>query len=133
MEQLDAVAAREAELAATLSTPVTLETAALGRKRCCGSQPAMLPAQRVAAAPMSRTRDARGCSRVNLIEALESDASRNSWDVLWPILSEGAFSQLEILCAHVPRWFAGALEELGLAAQYRPAREGVAAIVSRKR
>ena len=78
------------------------------------------------------TRDADGSSRVNLIEALENDASRNSRDVLWPVLSEGAFSQLEILCAHVPRWFAGALEELGLEARYRTVREGVAAVVSRK-
>ena len=131
LEQLDAVAAREAELAAT-PPPVPLEPPFLGRKRCCGSGSERLSPRQPPASPISLTRDAHGCSRVNLIEALENDASRNSRDVLWPILAEGAFSRLEILCAHVPRWFAGALEELGLAAQYRTARDGVTAIVSRK-
>lgn len=132
LDQLGVVAAKEAELAATPPVPVPLETPFLGRKRCCGSGSERLSPQRASAAPISLARGANGSSRVNLIEALENDASRNSRDVLWPILSEGAFSQLEILCAHVPRWFAGVLEELGLEAQYRTAREGVLAVVSRK-
>ncbi|EKO39494.1 MAG: Fe-only nitrogenase accessory protein AnfO [Solidesulfovibrio magneticus str. Maddingley MBC34] len=132
LEQLDVVAAKEAELAATPPAPVPLEATAFGRKRCCGSQPAMLSPRRASAAPISLARGADGSSRVNLIEALENDASGNSRDVLWPILTEGAFSQLEILCAHVPRWFAGALEELVLEAEYRTVREGVLAVVSRK-
>ncbi len=133
LEQLDAVAAKEAELAATPPpAPVPLEPAFFGRKRCCGSGSERLSPVQGPAAPIALTRGANGHCRVNLIEALENDASRNSREVLWPILSEGAFSQLEILCAHVPRWFAGALEELGLEAQYLTDKEGVTAIVSRK-
>jgi len=133
LEQLDAVAAREAELAATLSTPAPREAACVGRKRCGGAQPLTLSPRRAPAPPIPLTRDADGGSRVDLIEALRQDPASNSREALWPILSEGAFSRLEILCAHVPRWFAGALEELGLEAQYRTAGDGVIAIVSRKR
>lgn len=132
LEQLDAVAAKEAELAVTPPTPVPLEPAFFGRKRCCGSGSERLSPAHAPAAPIALTRDAHGHCRVNLIEALENDASRNSRDVLWPILAEGAFSRLEILCAHVPRWFAGALTELGLAAQYATDKDGVTAVVSRK-
>jgi Fe-only nitrogenase accessory protein AnfO len=132
LEQLDVVAAKEAELAATPPVPVPLDTPFLGRKRCCGSGSERPSSKQSPAAPISLTRNADGSSRVNLIEALENDASRNSRDVLWPILSEGAFSRLEILCAHVPRWFAGVLDELGLEAQYLTAKEGVLAVVSRK-
>ncbi len=88
LEQLNVVAAKEAELAATLSTPVPLETTFLGRKRCCGSGSERLSSKQTPAAPISLARGADGSSRVNLIEALENDASRNSRDVLWPILSE---------------------------------------------
>jgi Fe-only nitrogenase accessory protein AnfO len=73
-----------------------------------------------------------GCFRIDLISALSGDAKLNSRQILLPILEGTAFDKLEILCDHLPKWFAPKLRELNLKADCAPLEtgHGVKAIVS---
>jgi len=90
MEQLDNVALREKEL-------VALE-------------------QEIPSVPapilVGELRDA--CYQIDLIELLQSGMPHISRDVLMPFFETVAFQRLEIICQHVPKWFAMELTALGL-------------------
>ncbi|HVI50144.1 MAG TPA: Fe-only nitrogenase accessory protein AnfO [Candidatus Sulfotelmatobacter sp.] len=72
--------------------------------------------------------------RIDLSAILAKYKSANSMDVLTPLmegplLHEAGFGKLEILCDHLPRWFSGKLEELGLLAEIETTSQGVRAMV----
>ena len=52
--------------------------------------------------------------RIDLIELLRADACHISRDLLMPFLETVSFAQLEIVCEHIPKWFASELRELDL-------------------
>ncbi len=51
---------------------------------------------------------------VNLKAALNSDPGLTSKKVLMPFLAEKNFKTLEVICDHVPRWFADEFQKQGL-------------------
>lgn len=62
-------------------------------------------------------RERTGHYRVDLRGAMGQPGAHTSQAVLLPFLQEASFQRLEILCDHVPRWFAQTLPQLGLAAK----------------
>ncbi|MCW2318506.1 Fe-only nitrogenase accessory protein AnfO [Rhodoblastus acidophilus] len=71
-----------------------------------------------------------GRLRIDLEAVFARYREANSVDVLEPILEARRFSSLEILCDHLPRWFAAKIATLGLVAEITPRGAGVRALVS---
>lgn len=90
-EQLDNVALREMEL-------VVIEQ----------QEKAPIPGPDL----VGELRDAR--YKVNLVELLQSGMPHVSRDVLMPFFETVAFQRLEIICQHIPKWFAMEFPGLGL-------------------
>jgi len=88
-EQLNAVAACEADLAAQKAAEPSTEP-----------QPVGDPAD--------------GHYYLDLVEVLQGDAHPASRDVLLPFLQAAPFRQLDIRCDHLPRWFEDAATALDL-------------------
>jgi Fe-only nitrogenase accessory protein AnfO len=103
---------------------------------CGGGRARRVAAAAVGSAPDGAAMAAEdlgsGRYRIDLISALSADAKLNSRQVLLPILEGTAFDRLEILCDHLPKWFAPKLRELNLKADCVPLEtgRGVKAIVS---
>lgn len=57
-----------------------------------------------------------GHYEVDLREVMAHNTSLNSRDVLLPFFRDASFEHLEILCDHMPRWFAAELPRLNLSA-----------------
>jgi Fe-only nitrogenase accessory protein AnfO len=62
--------------------------------------------------------------RIDLVALLSEGSCHVSRDVLMPFLETTAFSRLEVVCDHVPRWFPAELPELGLRATVPEAAPG---------
>jgi Fe-only nitrogenase accessory protein AnfO len=109
-EQLDNVAMREAELAAMEAQEAqTLARAQQGANPDCGSLSAVSERH----------------LKINLAEILQHTPGHASRDVVLPVLREGRFSDLEIECEHLPRWFDSEIKALGLLTEIRePATPG---------
>lgn len=146
-EQLDSVAAHEAEVAekaakAALSPPIPIPTAPLGLGGGCGGGGS--PRRRGGPAPtadilaqaktaleiIGDPADSR--FRLDLAAQLESGAGLNSRDILVPILVGPPFRSLEILCDHPPRWLAETAAGLGLIVTIDSLDEGVRVTVTRR-
>lgn len=52
--------------------------------------------------------------RIDLVELIQSGVPHVSREVLMPFFETVSFGKLEILCEHVPKWFAMELAALGL-------------------
>lgn len=120
-DQLDVVAAREAELAAAPPPPpIRLESMGCGCQGGWGGGPRLKrtrsPDETVSCPGMEEV--GAGHYRIDLTAVLESSPGLNSRTVLVPVLEGSRFTRLEIICDHVPRWFARAMEELDLRAEY---------------
>ncbi|WP_300163622.1 Fe-only nitrogenase accessory protein AnfO [Solidesulfovibrio sp.] len=128
-DQLDGIAAREAELAKASAPQPPLEMGAGCRGGCGGGrrQKAFDPAPAVPLSSLERTGESR--YRIDLVDTLKRDPDLNSRMVLLPLLEAGAFDELEILCDHVPRWFSGAIEAMPLRAECQAAERGVRVLV----
>lgn len=70
-----------------------------------------------------------GHVRINLSDILSRYKNANSMDVLVPLLEDGRFRSLEILCDHLPRWFDRKVADLNMTAEVRPSGRGVNAVV----
>lgn len=57
---------------------------------------------------------ASGVYRIDLIELMQSGMQHATREILLPFFDTVAFTRLEIICDHVPRWLSFELEELGL-------------------
>jgi len=55
-----------------------------------------------------------GCYQINLVNVQEKNASMNSKEILLPFLENKSFSELEVICLHVPKWFDKELHNIGL-------------------
>lgn len=95
-EQLDSVAAHEAEIAA---------------------QPVELPVEGV---PQAVGDPQAGHYFLDLVEVLRAEPHPASRDVLLPFMQAAPFRLLEIRCDHLPRWFEGAAKHFGLDYSYSP-------------
>lgn len=62
----------------------------------------------------------RGHYWIDLRAALDHEANPTSRQILIPFLKAGAFSRLEVLCGHLPRWMAWELTQLGYSADSEP-------------
>jgi Fe-only nitrogenase accessory protein AnfO len=110
IEQLDNVAMREAELAAMEAQEAQARTR---------EQQAATPGCAGLAAVSERH------LKINLAEILQHTPGHASRDVVLPVLREGRFSDLEIECEHLPRWFDSEIKALGLLTEIRePATPG---------
>lgn len=126
--QLDVVAAKEAELAAAPpSPPIRPEAMGCGCQGGWGGGPRLKrtrsPAETVSCPGMEELGE--GHYRIDLGAVLENNPGLNSRTVLVPVLEGSRFARLEILCNHVPRWFAQAVAELDLRAEYKSTGNGV--------
>jgi hypothetical protein len=63
---------------------------------------ALRPAERPAPAGTER----EGCYFIDLKTLLEKDSTLTSKQVLSPFLQNADFEELEVICEHVPLWFA---------------------------
>lgn len=59
-----------------------------------------------------------GRLRIDVAAVMRQVPGLNSRQILLPVIEAGGFTKLEVICDHLPRWFAGKLEELGLDASY---------------
>lgn len=71
-----------------------------------------------------------GRLRIDLAAVFLRYREANSVDVLEPLLEARRFSSLEILCDHLPRWFAAKIAALDLAVEITPRGAGLRALVS---
>lgn len=55
-----------------------------------------------------------GRLRVDVAAVMRKLPSLNSRQILIPVLEGGAFTEVEVICDHLPRWFAAKLAQLGL-------------------
>ncbi|MEA4837551.1 MAG: Fe-only nitrogenase accessory protein AnfO [Rhodospirillaceae bacterium] len=90
---------------------------------CGPASPGILPLERIG----------QGYWRIDLDRTLKQDTTLNSRMILIPILEERAFDTLEILCNHLPRWFAQTLDALNLRADYDISGQGLKVLVSPNR
>lgn len=60
--------------------------------------------------------EADGKYYLNLKELSITNPAVTSKQVLMPFLHKGGFYELEVVCSHVPRWFAGEFERMGMEA-----------------
>jgi len=145
-DQLDSVAAREAEAAeeaakAALSPPIPVPTAPLSFGGGCGGSS---PRRRGGPAPtadiLAQAKTAleivghpdESRFRLDLAACLASGAGLNSRDILVPILIGPPFRSLEILCDHPPRWLAETVAGLGLIATIESLDAGVRVTLTRR-
>lgn len=70
-----------------------------------------------------------GHFRINLSDILGRYKNANSMDILVPLLEDGGFRSLEILCDHVPRWFERKVADLHMTSQITSSSRGVNAVV----
>lgn len=73
-----------------------------------------------------------GIYRINLIELMQSGVPHVSREILLPFFDTTAFTRLEIISDHVPRWLPFELEELGLRLESQapnPAGEGLQLVI----
>lgn len=56
-----------------------------------------------------------GRLRIDIAAVMRQQPGLNSRQILFPVLEGGAFTELEVICDHLPRWFDRKLVELGLA------------------
>ncbi|GAB6037578.1 Fe-only nitrogenase accessory protein AnfO [Fundidesulfovibrio butyratiphilus] len=132
-DQLDFVAAKEAERTAAPPPPVRLEE---GWGCACqggrGGGPRLKrtrpPEETVSCPAIDRVGE--GHYRIDLASALDKDPRLNSRMVLVPILEGSRFARLEIVCDHVPRWLPAAVADLNLKAEYTDTEQGVTVDVS---
>ncbi|RLM32186.1 Fe-only nitrogenase accessory protein AnfO [Brenneria salicis] len=61
---------------------------------------------------------------INLMTALASDAGLTSKQLLLPFLQARAFTRLNVICDHLPKWFAQQLPALNLALVVNPQPQG---------
>jgi hypothetical protein len=69
-----------------------------------------------------------GYYAADLREVMKRQAGLNSKDVLLPFFQHTAFSRLEIVCDHIPRWFEKELPALKLRADAEFTGEAVAKV-----
>ena len=55
-----------------------------------------------------------GRLRVDVAAVMRQLPGLNSRQILIPVLEGGAFSEVEVICDHLPRWFAAKIAQLGL-------------------
>lgn len=75
---------------------------------------------------------ATGVYRINLIELMQSGVPHVSREILLPFFDAVAFSRLEIISDHVPRWLPFEMDELGLRIESQtpnPKGEGVQLVI----
>lgn len=51
---------------------------------------------------------------VNIIDAMNADSSLSSKKILLPFLNKKDFSQLDVVCDHIPKWFDEEIKNLGM-------------------
>jgi len=147
-EQLDSVAAREAEAAekaaqAALSPPIPVPIAPLSLGGGCGGGGGS-PRRRGGPAPaadiLAQAKTAldivghpdESRFRLDLAACLASGSGLNSREILIPILIGPPFRSLEILCDHPPRWLTETLAGLGMIATIDSLDAGVRVTVTRR-
>lgn len=59
-----------------------------------------------------------GKLRVDVAAVMRTVPGLNARQILLPIIEGGTFSELEVICGHLPRWFEGKIGELGFSASY---------------
>jgi Fe-only nitrogenase accessory protein AnfO len=57
-----------------------------------------------------------GHLRIDVAAAMRVVPGLNSRQILMPVLEGGAFSEVEVICDHLPRWFERKIADLGLEA-----------------
>jgi Fe-only nitrogenase accessory protein AnfO len=125
VEQLDVIAAKQAEPAAVVREQTARRCAARG---CSGTDCAPFSRQ-AHPRPDALQQVAGGHYRIDLADVLKREPTLNSRMVLAPILDQSAFETLEIHCDHVPRWFSQALLERNLRADFDVSGSGVRVMV----
>lgn len=88
-------------------------TARLRSSSCAGKADGKAVVKAVVPAPENL---GGGRFRVDLAALMRREPGLNSRDILFPLLEEGRFSELEIVCDHLPRWFSAKLAALDLSA-----------------
>lgn len=134
-DQIDAILIQEEERARNAqpsAAPSCGSGCAPGRcgPRTAGPSPACGPASS-GILPLERID--QGYWRIDLGQTLKRDPALNSRMILIPILEERGFDTLEILCDHLPRWFAQTLDGLNLRADYDISGQGLKVLVSPNR
>lgn len=146
-DQLDNVAAREAEAAAeaakaALSPPIPVPTAPFPHAGGCGGGGS--PRRRGGPAPtadiLAQAKTAleivghpdESRFRLDLATCLATGGGLNSRDILIPILAGPPFRSLEVLCDHPPRWLAETVAGLGLIATIESLDAGVRVTITRR-
>jgi Fe-only nitrogenase accessory protein AnfO len=127
-EQLESVAAQDA---LSVDGQAIAEPASCGTARGCGSggcasggcsangsigRPIDFDAAHPVPNPEPVGNAADGRFRIDLAFILETDPALNSRNVLIPILEKKKYNSLDVHFDHLPRWFYGALDALGLEA-----------------
>lgn len=72
------------------------------------------PQPEIETSPLAIERVDEDLCSINLIKGMEEFANLNSRQLLIPLLKSVRFRHIEIVCDHVPRWFANELGPLGL-------------------
>ncbi len=110
-EQLLLVERKSQELAASACVSSACASGGCGGGRkplSCGPDVAAPPPENLGG----------GKLRVDVAAVMRTIPGLNSRQILLPVIEGGGFSELEVICDHLPRWFEGKIDELGLAAVY---------------
>jgi len=126
-DQLAMVERRQSEIAAaeTASACATAGCASSGcggRKSACDTDAEVPPPEDLG----------DGRLRVDVAAVMRKQPGLNSRQILIPVLEGSAFTEIEVICDHLPRWFDSKLAQLGL--DYRSETQpgiGVVATITR--
>lgn len=109
-DQLAMVARRQSEMtagqgASACATAACASSGCGGRKApACGPDVEVPPPEDLGG----------GRLRVDVAAVMRRLPGLNSRQILIPVLEGGAFSEIEVICDHLPRWFAARIAQLGL-------------------
>lgn len=73
-----------------------------------------------------------GCYRISIKEIQETDAGITSKQALQPVLRQGNFNQLEVICNHIPPWLEAELTGGNLHQISKKSAPGEARVIIRK-
>ncbi|WP_370675172.1 Fe-only nitrogenase accessory protein AnfO [Pleomorphomonas sp. PLEO] len=78
----------------------------------CGGRKALACGREVEVPPPENLGEGR--LRVDVAAVMRKLPGLNSRQILFPLLEGGSFAEVEVICEHLPRWFAAKLAQLGL-------------------
>ncbi|MBS1168460.1 MAG: hypothetical protein H6R00_4485 [Proteobacteria bacterium] len=111
-EQIAMVERRQAELVEDAKKAAC--AVASCSSSACGSRKAAACGPDVEVPPPENLGDGR--FRVDVATIMRTTPGLNSRQILLPVIEKGDFAALEVICDHLPRWFEGKVDELGLEA-----------------